>query len=183
MDDGTAVFDRTTDSLQAIKDTGVAAVAGAVGSVTGAVGSVTGAVGSVSGNVTGSIGSLATQAKADVQAEVADAMAATQRALKISVSYASAVFQLALWLEDGTGAIVNITTVGDVDILDHAGTAVIDESAGHWNTQAPTEGADNAIRAERDETSPLLSGGEEYIVQATLDSVAYRAGFNLSAAA
>lgn len=56
----------------------VASVSGAVGSVTGSVGSVTGAVGSVTGNVggnvTGSIGSLATQAKADVQAEAEDAL-------------------------------------------------------------------------------------------------------------
>lgn len=53
-------------------------LSGSVGSVTGAVGSVTGAVGSVTGNVggnvTGSIGSLATQAKADVNAEVLDVM-------------------------------------------------------------------------------------------------------------
>lgn len=49
----------------------VASVSGAVGSVTGAVGSVTGNVG---GNVTGSVGSLATQAKADVNAEVVDAI-------------------------------------------------------------------------------------------------------------
>jgi hypothetical protein len=46
-------------------------LSGAVGSVTGAVGSVTGNVG---GNVVGSVGSLATQAKADVNAEVVDAM-------------------------------------------------------------------------------------------------------------
>lgn len=85
MDDGTAVYDRTTDSLQALRDnigaagagltaidlpdqtmnitgniTGnlsgsVGSVTGAVGSVTGAVGSVTGAVGSVTGNVGGNV--------------------------------------------------------------------------------------------------------------------------------
>lgn len=53
-------------------------VSGSVGSVTGAVGSVTGAVGSVTGNVggnvAGSVGSLATQAKADVNAEVDTAL-------------------------------------------------------------------------------------------------------------
>jgi hypothetical protein len=53
-------------------------VTGSVGSVVGAVGSVTGAVGSVSGNVagnvTGSVGSLAAAAKADVNAEVVDAL-------------------------------------------------------------------------------------------------------------
>jgi len=53
-------------------------LSGSVGSVTGAVGSVTGAVGSVTGNVggnvTGSVGSLATQAKADVNAEVVDVL-------------------------------------------------------------------------------------------------------------
>ena len=74
MDDGTAVYDRTTDSLQAIRDTAPLGTAmrgtdnaytggnitgnlsGSVGSVTGAVGSVTGDVG---GNVTGSVGSIA----------------------------------------------------------------------------------------------------------------------------
>lgn len=53
-------------------------LSGSVGSVTGAVGSVTGAVGSVTGNVggnvTGSVGSLAAQAKTDVNAEVVDAL-------------------------------------------------------------------------------------------------------------
>lgn len=53
-------------------------LSGSVGSVTGAVGSVTGAVGSVTGNVggnvTGSVGSLAVQAKADVNAEADTAL-------------------------------------------------------------------------------------------------------------
>ena len=47
-------------------------LSGSVGSVTGAVGSVTGNVG---GNLTGTVGSLAAQAKADVNAEVVDALA------------------------------------------------------------------------------------------------------------
>lgn len=47
-------------------------LSGSVGSVTGAVGSVTGNVG---GNVTGSVGSLGTTAKSDVNAEVVDALA------------------------------------------------------------------------------------------------------------
>jgi hypothetical protein len=46
-------------------------VLGSVGSVTGAVGSVTGSVG---GNVVGSVGSLAAQAKLDVNAEVVDVL-------------------------------------------------------------------------------------------------------------
>lgn len=77
--------DAITDAKVA-SDVTIASVTGAVGSVTGAVGSVTGAVGSVTGavgsvtgnvggNVTGSVGSLATQAKADVNAEVVDALA------------------------------------------------------------------------------------------------------------
>lgn len=52
-------------------------VVGSVASVTGAVGSVTGAVGSVTGNVGGSVASvtaLGVQAKADVNAEVVDAL-------------------------------------------------------------------------------------------------------------
>lgn len=69
--------DAITDAKVAA-DVTIASVTGAVGSVTGAVGSVTGAVGSVTGNVggnvTGSIGSLAAQAKADVNAEVVDAV-------------------------------------------------------------------------------------------------------------
>lgn len=63
-------------------DVTIAGVTGAVGSVTGNVGgsvaSVVGAVGSVTGdvggNVTGTIGGLATQAKADVNAEVDTAL-------------------------------------------------------------------------------------------------------------
>lgn len=62
--------DAITDAKVA-SDVTIASVTGAVGSVTGAVGSVTGNVG---GNVTGSVGSLATQAKADVNAEVLDVL-------------------------------------------------------------------------------------------------------------
>lgn len=53
----------------------VGSVTGSVGSVTGSVASVTGSVGSVAGNVNGSIGSLAAQAKADVNAECDTALA------------------------------------------------------------------------------------------------------------
>jgi hypothetical protein len=67
--------DAITDAKVAA-DVTIASVTGAVGSVTGAVGSVTGAVGSVTGNVggnvTGSIGSLAAQAKTDVNDQVLD---------------------------------------------------------------------------------------------------------------
>jgi len=63
--------DAITDAKVA-SDVTIASVTGAVGSVTGAVGSVTGNVG---GNVTGSVGSLAAQAKADVNTEVVDALA------------------------------------------------------------------------------------------------------------
>lgn len=69
--------DAITDAKVA-SDVTIASVTGAVGSVTGAVGSVTGAVGSVTGNVggnvTGTVGSLAAQAKADVNAEVLDVL-------------------------------------------------------------------------------------------------------------
>jgi hypothetical protein len=72
----------------------VGSVTGAVGSVTGAVGSVTGAVGSVTGNVggnvTGSVGSLATQAKADVNAEVVDALSTDTYAEPAAVPAATA---------------------------------------------------------------------------------------------
>ncbi len=78
-DDGTAAFDRTTDSLQAVRDhigdgTNLAEAGGdgdhltainlpnqtmdITGSLSGSVGSVTGAVGSVSGNVDGSTASV-----------------------------------------------------------------------------------------------------------------------------
>jgi len=74
---GTITF--PTNATVASTTGAVGSVTGAVGSVTGAVGSVTGAVGSVTGNVggnvIGSIGSLAAQAKADVNAEVVDTLA------------------------------------------------------------------------------------------------------------
>lgn len=102
-DNGTAAFDRSTDSLQAIRDhigdgTNLTEAGGTgdhltainlpnqtmditgniTGNLSGSVGSVTGAVGSVTGNVggnvAGSVGSLAAQAKADVNAEVVDAL-------------------------------------------------------------------------------------------------------------
>ena len=101
---GSFTYDQTTDSLEAIRDkaadietdTAEIGVAGAgltnitlpdqtmnitgniTGNLSGSVGSVTGAVGSVTGNVggnvVGSIGSLAAQAKADVNAEVLDVL-------------------------------------------------------------------------------------------------------------
>lgn len=75
---GAGSFGEGVASVQGNVTGSVASVTGAVGSVTGAVGSVTGAVGSVTGNVggnvTGSVGSLATQAKADVNAEVLDVL-------------------------------------------------------------------------------------------------------------
>ena len=67
--------------------TTVGAVSGAVGSVTGAVGSVTGNVG---GNVTGSVGSLAAQAKTDVNDQVVDALATDTYAEPGSVPAATA---------------------------------------------------------------------------------------------
>lgn len=63
-----SALDFTTTQKTSI---GTAVAASAVASVTGAVGSVTGNVG---GNVVGSVGSLATQAKADVNAEVLDVL-------------------------------------------------------------------------------------------------------------
>lgn len=101
---GSFTYDQTTDSLEAIRDkaadietdTAEIGIAGAgltnitlpdqtmnitgniTGNLSGSVGSVTGAVGSVTGNVggnvVGSIGSLAAQAKADVNAEVLDVL-------------------------------------------------------------------------------------------------------------
>jgi hypothetical protein len=65
-------FGEGVASVQGNVTGSVASVSGSVASVTGAVGSVTGNVG---GNVTGSIGSLATQAKADVNAEADAALA------------------------------------------------------------------------------------------------------------
>jgi len=68
---------------------GAAVAASAVASVTGAVGSVAGAVGSVAGNVVGSVGSLAAQAKADVNAEVVDGLATDTYAEPSSVPAAT----------------------------------------------------------------------------------------------
>ena len=62
-------------SLNAATPASVTTVTGNInGNVTGSVGSVVGSVGSVAGNVVGSVGSLATQAKSDVNAEVVDAL-------------------------------------------------------------------------------------------------------------
>lgn len=88
-DNGTATFDRSTDSLQAIRDhigdgTNLTEAGGTGDQFTGiaAVGAVTGNVG---GNVTGTVGGLSTQAKADVNAEadqaISDAALATAAAL------------------------------------------------------------------------------------------------------
>lgn len=81
----------------------VGSVTGAVGSVTGAVGSVTGAVGSVTGNVGGNVvGSVATatalgaQAKADVNAEVVDALAVDTYAELAAVPAANAALSAKL---------------------------------------------------------------------------------------
>ncbi len=71
-------------------------LSGSVGSVTGAVGSVTGAVGSVTGNVTGSVGSLATQAKADVNGEVLDVMSVDTFAEPTGVPAATATLSTKL---------------------------------------------------------------------------------------
>lgn len=66
------------------------------GSVTGAVGSVTGNVG---GNVVGSVGSLAAQAKADVNAEVVDVVNVDTFAQPTSVPAATTTLRLMLaWL-------------------------------------------------------------------------------------
>lgn len=72
---GTQTFSLTGDitgNLSGSVGTVAGNVTGSVASVTGAVGSVTGNVG---GNVVGSVGSLATQAKADVNAEADAALA------------------------------------------------------------------------------------------------------------
>jgi hypothetical protein len=91
-----------------------ASVVGAVGSVTGAVGSVTGNVG---GNVTGSVGSLATQAKADVNAEVVDALSTDaqaepgQGAPLANASLAAKVNYLFKWMRNkktNDGSVVNL---------------------------------------------------------------------------
>jgi hypothetical protein len=76
--DGTGGVTITAALTGAITGNITGNLSGSVGSVSGAVGSVTGAVGSVTGNVggnvTGTVGSLAAQAKADVNAEVLDVL-------------------------------------------------------------------------------------------------------------
>jgi hypothetical protein len=74
------------------------AVTQVVASVSGAVGSVTGAVGSVGGNVVGSIGSLATQAKADVNAEVVDVVGVDVIADSVPADGSRPTIQQALYM-------------------------------------------------------------------------------------
>jgi hypothetical protein len=91
LSSGAVLLQATQTGVTIPTVTTVGSVSGSVGSVTGAVGSVTGAVGSVTGNVTGSIGSLAAQAKADVNAEadtaITDAALATAANLAIVAGY------------------------------------------------------------------------------------------------
>lgn len=91
---GKAVADIETTASAILDDTGSSGVAIAAGqsvaSVTGAVASVTGNVG---GNVNGSVGSLATQAKADVNAEMVDCLTVDTYAEPASVPAATASFK------------------------------------------------------------------------------------------
>jgi hypothetical protein len=117
----------------------VGSVTGAVGSVSGAVGSVSGAVGSVTGNVggnvTGSVGSLATQAKADVNAEVVDALATDTYAEPSSVPAATASiaakigYMMALARNKITQTATTETLRNDADSGNIA-TATVSDSAG-----------------------------------------------------
>jgi hypothetical protein len=66
MDDGTATFDRTTDSLQAIKDGGLSLAAGAISSATFASGAIT--ADAIAADAIG-----ASELAADAVAEIADA--------------------------------------------------------------------------------------------------------------
>ena len=115
-------YDNTTDSNEAIKDGGVASVAGAVGSVTGAVGSVTGNVG---GNVTGSVGSLAAQAKADVNAEVVDVIRVdTLSELGVGAPVATPTVATALMLLYMALRNAGQQTSGEFRITNDAGTVI-----------------------------------------------------------
>jgi hypothetical protein len=115
----------------------VGSVTGAVGSVTGAVGSVTGAVGSVTGNVggnvTGSVGSLATQAKADVNAEVVDALSTDTYAEPAAVPAATATLAAKVgWLaalarNKVTQTATTQTLRNDADSADVATSTVSDD--------------------------------------------------------
>lgn len=87
----------------------VASVTGAVGSVTGAVGSVTGNVG---GNVVGSIGSLAAQAKLDVNAEADTALADYDAPTKTEMDAAFTEIKGATWAS-GTDTLEAIRDRGD----------------------------------------------------------------------
>lgn len=95
--DGTG-YAGTNNTIPAVTTVGSVSgsVGGSVGSVSGAVGSVTGGVG---GNVAGSVGSLAAQAKLDVNAEVVDALATDTHAEPNSVPAATTSIVVMLhWL-------------------------------------------------------------------------------------
>ena len=150
LDDGTAVYDRTTDSLQALADGGgsgptAADIADAVwdearaghvtagtfgegvasvqGNVTGSVASVTGNVG---GNVTGSVGSVASGGitSASFAAAAIDAAAIAADAIGSSELAASAVNEIAdqVWDEILSGHAVSGST-GEALSLAAAGGA------------------------------------------------------------
>ena len=104
---------------------------------------------------------------------------AAQKFLHIGVAYKSTdAFELLLYLVTGDGVIVNVSTVGEIDILDRAGATAIADSA--WNT-GPAELASNVIHAVKTDASADLTAGQTYYVKATLDSVVYRAPFSMSA--
>lgn len=117
----------------------VGSVTGAVGSVTGSVASVTGAVGSVTGNVggnvTGSVGSLATQAKTDVNTEVVDALSTDTYAELADVPAATvSLADKISWLfmlarNKVTQSATTQTLRNDADSAD-IGTSTVSDSAG-----------------------------------------------------
>lgn len=126
MDDGTAVYDRTTDSLQALRDNIGAAGAGLTaidlpdqtmnitgnitGNLSGSVGSVTGNVG---GNVNGSVGSVAAGgiAAASFAAGAINAAAIATNAIDADALAADAVTEIQAGLSTLTTAQVNAEVV------------------------------------------------------------------------
>lgn len=104
------------------------AVAGAASGVA-IVGSNMGAVTSVSGNVTGSVGSLATQAKADVNAEVVDALATDTNVELAALPGASPTIQQILLFLYEIARNKLTTTSTEQKIYKDNGTSVL----GTWN--------------------------------------------------
>jgi hypothetical protein len=146
-------------------------LSGSVGSVTGAVGSVTGAVGSVTGNVggnvTGSVGSLATQAKADVNAEADAAIETYHLDHLLAVTYDPAS------KPGAADALLNELVESDAGVARYTANAL---------EQAPTGGSAPTAAAIADAVWEEALADHEGTAGSTAEALADAGGSGASAA-